>query len=86
MTSVMEKGYKLLGTGAELSLKKNTNKIRFGRKMKSSGNLYGINIITCDPVMKNKSGEKQMKINKYNQQLEPPSDKNMGNTTKCYKE
>ena len=44
LTSVMDKGYQLLGTDEELSLKKNNMRIRFDRKLKTSGNLYGIKI------------------------------------------
>ena len=55
LTSVMDKGYQILGTDEELSLKKDNIRIRFDRELKTSVNLYGVKIIPISQTNYNKT-------------------------------
>ena len=70
LTSVMDKGYQLLVTDEELSIKKKNNvRIRLNRKLKTSGNLYGIKMIPNCATSETKNEEKEMEFNDYHRNL-----------------
>ena len=86
LTSFTDKVYQLLGTDEELSLKKNNTRIRFDRKSKISGNLYGIKIIPSFLTRETKIEEKEMEVNKYYRKLGHLNKESMRNTNKNYRQ